>query len=139
MKFLSFFNNFITQIFKYGFVGTLLNTLGFILFLILTSLGLEPKFVVAFMYPLIVLLGFKGHKRFTFSSSEETQGHQLWEFESNFGSFFGRNAPKFKETQGHQLWEFWLYRGVRRVSISRQGIYQNHQEHQIVLPYQVAA
>ena len=74
LKLLSSLNKFVTQIFKYGFVGILLNTLGFILFLILTSLGLEPKFVVAFMYPLIVLLGFKGHKRFTFSSSEETQG-----------------------------------------------------------------
>ena len=74
LKLLSSLNKFVTQIFKYGFVGILLNTLGFILFLILTSLGLEPKFVVAFMYPLIVLLGFKGHKHFTFSSSEETQG-----------------------------------------------------------------
>ena len=74
MKFFSSLNNFITQIFKYGLVGIVLNTLGFILYLILTSLGLQPKFVVAFMYPLIVLLGFKGHKRFTFSSSEEMQG-----------------------------------------------------------------
>jgi putative flippase GtrA len=56
----------ITQFIRYGVVGASLNLFGFLIYLGVTWLGMEPKLAVTVFYPLGVLYGYFAHKRVSF-------------------------------------------------------------------------
>ncbi|CAK8724873.1 GtrA/DPMS transmembrane domain-containing protein [Candidatus Electrothrix laxa] len=56
----------INQFIRYGAVGAFLNLFGFLIYLLVTWLGMEPKLAVTVFYPLGVLYGYFTHKRVSF-------------------------------------------------------------------------
>jgi len=48
-------------------VGIIQNGTGYIIYLTLTCIGLDPKVVVAFSYPIAIYVSYQGNKKFTFS------------------------------------------------------------------------
>jgi putative flippase GtrA len=57
----------LSQAIRFGLVGIFNNLLGYIIYLILTWLWIEPKVAVTLFYPLGALIGFQGQARFAFS------------------------------------------------------------------------
>ena len=57
------------QMVRYGLVGVLINLLGFLIYLSLTWLRLDPKFAVTLLYPIGAFLGYIGNSRFSFDYS----------------------------------------------------------------------
>jgi putative flippase GtrA len=57
----------ITQLIRYAMVGLFLNLFGFLIYLVVTWLGMEPKLAVTVFYPLAVLCGYLGNRNFTFA------------------------------------------------------------------------
>jgi putative flippase GtrA len=56
----------IAQFIRYAVVGAFLNLFGFLIYLVVTWLGMEPKLAVTVFYPLAVLYGYFAHKRVSF-------------------------------------------------------------------------
>lgn len=56
------------QIIRYVIVGVLNNLCGYILYLLLTWVGLDPKMVVSMLYPIGALTAYWGHARFSFNT-----------------------------------------------------------------------
>ena len=54
------------QVIRFGLVGVAHNGAAYLLYLLLTWLGVEPKLVVAVCYPIGVLISYLGNKKFTF-------------------------------------------------------------------------
>ena len=54
------------QFIRFGIVGAALNLIGYLLYLVVTWLGVEPKLAITFFYPLGVLYGYFVHKRLSF-------------------------------------------------------------------------
>lgn len=52
---------------RYGIVGVLNNLRGYLIYLLLTWLWLEPKTAVAIMYPVGATMAYFGHARYSFS------------------------------------------------------------------------
>ena len=59
------------QIVRYGVVGVLNNLLGYLIYLFLTWLWLDPKIAVTLLYPIGATTAYFGHARYAFSY----QGH----------------------------------------------------------------
>jgi len=55
------------QIIRYGAVGSLNNLLGYLIYLAVTWLGIDPKLAVTILYPVGVLTAYFGHARYSFS------------------------------------------------------------------------
>lgn len=55
------------QLIRYGIVGVLNNLLGYLIYLGVTWLWLEPKLAVTLLYPVGALTGYFGHARYAFS------------------------------------------------------------------------
>jgi putative flippase GtrA len=55
------------QIARYGVVGVLNNLLGYLIYLLLTWLWLEPKLAVTLLYPIGALTGYFGHAKYAFA------------------------------------------------------------------------
>ena len=55
------------QLFRYALVGIALNVFGYSLYFFLTSIGFTPKLTMTFLYGAVVIIGFFGNKKFTFS------------------------------------------------------------------------
>ncbi|WP_210162866.1 GtrA family protein [Pleomorphomonas oryzae] len=69
------FTNTFGQIVRYGVVGVLNNLLGYLIYLLVTWLWLDPKTVVALMYPIGATTAYFGHARYSFSySGRASQG-----------------------------------------------------------------
>jgi putative flippase GtrA len=60
------------QITRYGVVGVLHNLLGYLIYLLVTWLWLDPKIVVTLMYPIGAVTAYFGHARYSFSYSGPT-------------------------------------------------------------------
>ena len=60
------------QLIKYGVVGLATNVAGYLLYLLITHLGMPPKGAISILYPLGAALGFLGNRKWTF----EYQGGQ---------------------------------------------------------------
>lgn len=56
----------IAEIVRYGIVGLTLNAIGYLIYLLITALGLSPLTTVTVFYPLSVLAGYFAHRRHTF-------------------------------------------------------------------------
>lgn len=52
---------------RYGIVGVLNNLRGYLIYLVLTWLWLEPKTAVTIMYPVSAAMAYFGHARYSFS------------------------------------------------------------------------
>jgi putative flippase GtrA len=59
----------IGQMLRYGMVGALTNFLGYLIYLLITALWLDPKVAVTLMYPIGALIGYAGHARYSFAYS----------------------------------------------------------------------
>lgn len=57
----------IRQVARYGIVGILNNLLGYLIYLALTWLWLEPKLAVTLLYPIGALTAYFGHAKYSFT------------------------------------------------------------------------
>jgi putative flippase GtrA len=57
----------LVQVVRYGVVGVINNLAGYLIYLGVTWLGLEPKLAVTLMYPIGALTGYFGHARYAFA------------------------------------------------------------------------
>jgi putative flippase GtrA len=55
------------QLFRYGLVGIASNLAGYMLYLLITQLGFQPKLVISLLYPLGATIGFWGNRTLTFT------------------------------------------------------------------------
>lgn len=55
------------QLLRYAIVGLLTNAAGYLVYLALTWLWLDPKIAVSLLYPMGVLMGYFGHARYSFA------------------------------------------------------------------------
>lgn len=60
-------NHTFAQMIRYGLVGMATNVFGYFLYLIITYLGVEPKILITFMYPIGAGVGFYGNRRWAFA------------------------------------------------------------------------
>lgn len=60
------------QLFRFGVVGVLNNLLGYLIYLLVTWLWLEPKVAVTLMYPIGVAMSYFGHARYSFGYQGRT-------------------------------------------------------------------
>ena len=56
-----------SQLFRYGLVGIATNLALYIFYLLITYLGIEPKMAMTIAYIVGALLGFVGHRKWTFA------------------------------------------------------------------------
>jgi putative flippase GtrA len=57
------------QLARYGVVGVLNNLLGYMIYLLVTWLWLDPKIAVTLMYPIGAVTAYFGHARYSFAYS----------------------------------------------------------------------
>lgn len=55
------------QVIRYGFVGVINNALGYLIYLLVTWLWLEPKVAITFLYPIGATTAYLGHAKYSFS------------------------------------------------------------------------
>jgi len=60
------------QMARYGVVGVLNNLRGYLIYLLITWLWLDPKLAVALMYPVGAALGYFWHAKYAFSYTGST-------------------------------------------------------------------
>ncbi|MCC7279349.1 MAG: GtrA family protein [Chromatiaceae bacterium] len=56
----------VKELIRYAIVGLTLNSLGYMVYLLVTSFGVSPLMTVTIFYPLSVLAGYFAHRRHTF-------------------------------------------------------------------------
>lgn len=66
------------QIFRYGIIGFAHNFTGYFVFLLFTWLGVDPKLVVAVVYPIFAAISYIANKRWTFSHNGEYKRSVLY-------------------------------------------------------------
>lgn len=54
------------QFFRYGVVGILSNLCGYLIYLLLTWFGIDPKMAMSFLYGVGATVGFFGNRRWSF-------------------------------------------------------------------------
>lgn len=57
----------IAQLFRYGLVGVVINMAGYMMYLLVTYLGGEPKITMSALYGVVLVLGFLLNREFTFA------------------------------------------------------------------------
>jgi putative flippase GtrA len=57
------------QVVRYSVVGVLNNMLGYLIYLLVTWLWLDPKLAVTLMYPIGAMTAYFGHARYSFAYS----------------------------------------------------------------------
>lgn len=55
------------QIIRYGVVGVLNNSLGYLIYLVVTSLGVNPKAAITIFYPIVIAASYCSHLKYSFS------------------------------------------------------------------------
>lgn len=60
------FSSTLRQVIRYGVVGVLNNLLGYLIYLLVTWLWLDPKVAITLMYPVGALTAYFGHARYSF-------------------------------------------------------------------------
>jgi putative flippase GtrA len=59
------------QLFRYGIIGIAHNSVGYLLYIIVTELGLEPKLAVTIFTPIAVAISYFGNKQWSFNHDGE--------------------------------------------------------------------
>lgn len=62
------------QLLRYGIVGLAINLAGYLVYLLLTWLWLEPKTAITVLYPVGVAMAYFGHARYSFRYGGRTAG-----------------------------------------------------------------
>ena len=57
----------VTQLFRYGLVGIASNASGYMVYLLITHYGIQPKIAISFLYPIGAFIGFWGNRKLTFA------------------------------------------------------------------------
>lgn len=57
----------IGRLVRYGLVGVVINVAGYLMYLLITWLGLGPKTTMSLLYGTGIALGYNGNRRFAFS------------------------------------------------------------------------
>jgi len=65
------------QAVRYGVAGVLTNLLGYLVYLLVTFLGLDPKIAVTILYPVSAVTGYFAHFRYSFSYRKGHAGAAL--------------------------------------------------------------
>lgn len=55
------------EAFRYGIVGLLSNMAGYLIYLLITWLGVDPKITVTLFYPIAATIAYYGHARYSFT------------------------------------------------------------------------
>jgi putative flippase GtrA len=55
------------QLIRYAVIGLLNNLLGYLVYLLITWMGLDPKVTISILYPIGIVIGFLGHSKYSFS------------------------------------------------------------------------
>lgn len=55
------------QLIRYGLVGIATNSLGYLVYLLITYFGVEPKVLITFSYPIVPTIGFFGNRQWAFT------------------------------------------------------------------------
>lgn len=55
------------QLIRYGLVGIATNSLGYLVYLLITYCGVEPKVLITFSYPTAATIGFFGTRQWAFA------------------------------------------------------------------------
>jgi len=63
----SYWKIFLRQAIRYGFVGVLSNLLGYLVYLLITFLGIDPKIAISILYPVGATAAYFGHSKYAFS------------------------------------------------------------------------
>lgn len=67
--------------FRYVFVGSVLNLIGYLFYLVLTTIWLSPFATITIFYLLGIIAGYFAHKRYTFREREQKlRGFQFIQF-----------------------------------------------------------
>jgi putative flippase GtrA len=66
------FRSALGQVFRYGVVGVLNNLLGYLIYLVVTWLWLDPKVAITLMYPIGATTAYFGHAKYSFAYSGRT-------------------------------------------------------------------
>lgn len=66
------FSSTLRQVLRYGVVGVVNNLMGYLVYLLITWLWLDPKVAVALMYPAGAVTAYLGQARYTFACSGHT-------------------------------------------------------------------
>lgn len=61
------FRSTLGQVFRYSVVGVLNNLLGYLIYLVVTWLWLDPKVAVTLMYPIGAVTAYFGHAKYSFA------------------------------------------------------------------------
>lgn len=61
----------VKQLIRYGIIGIINNSLGYIVYLALTYSGITPKLAMSLIYGVVAALGFWGNRRLTFEHEGE--------------------------------------------------------------------
>lgn len=69
----------IKQIIRYGIVGTLNNSLGYFIYLLMTYFWLEPEIAITVLYPVGATIAYFGHSKYSFSY-QGAKRHALWRY-----------------------------------------------------------
>lgn len=60
-------DNTIAQLIKYGVIGFATNSMGYLLYLVTTYMGISPVLAMTLLYALGAIIGFIGNRKLTFS------------------------------------------------------------------------
>lgn len=55
------------QVIRYAVVGLLNNLLGYLIYLLMTSFGMDPKLAVTILYPITTTIGYFVHSKYSFA------------------------------------------------------------------------
>lgn len=67
-----YFTATLGQVIRYGVVGVLNNSLGYLIYLLMTWVWLDPKLAVTLMYPIGAVTAYFGHAKYSFAYSGNT-------------------------------------------------------------------
>lgn len=75
------------RLFRYGVVGVAVNAGGYMVYLLVTWLGVGPKTTAALLYALGATMGYLGNRRFTFAQEGKHAGAILRFALAHLGGF----------------------------------------------------
>lgn len=76
------------QLISYGLVGIVSNTVIYIIYLLITYLGIEPKIAMTLVYIIGVFIGFFGNRKWTFAHRGDSSSVALRYFLAHLSGYF---------------------------------------------------
>jgi putative flippase GtrA len=76
------------QLFRYGLVGIISNSIGFIIYLLLTHFGTTPKITMSFLYLVGVAMSYLGNRKWTFGHKGSQLGAGIRYVMAHFFGYF---------------------------------------------------